>query len=278
MATLTYPTQEQAAVVAERAEVLRRAYAGFTAPPPPPERKTSILALFGRFLTRSFGPEVPEFDWRDKRALPKAEYQGQCYSCTSYATAGAIEITALIANPSDPIRVSAEYLHTCIGNAGKQDAAGICGSPVDAERLLDALTKQGYALGEYPSPFPPAACSATPTSRPLAGFDVVTDAESAKKKLVKGPLIANMRVGADFFSYTTVSAPVYTPDSSASRQYAHCVCVVGFVVSGWIIRNSFGEEWGDGTGYATIAYGACGLLGAPLPGGGKGCLAYAVTL
>ena len=81
--------------------------------------------------------------------------------------------------------------------------------------------------------------------------------------------MADLYVWQDFFSYLSNQAPAYVPNTSEPGPYLHSVCVVGYDASAWIIRNSFGSSWRDGTGYRRVAYTApCGLIGET-PAGGK---------
>ncbi len=272
------PTAAQIALVEQRAETLEKAYLSF----PRHQWRRVQRSLTQRFLSRVIlainPPSDKEFDWRDKIVMPEVEFQKNCYTCTSFAVSGAAQIASLIADPSHPIVVSPGYLHTCIGQDEVSDPQTICQTPVDAKRLLCAMRDQGYATGPSPYPCSPGACSTFTVTRHLSAVTEVTATVSPKQQLLSGPLIANMQIGEDFFRYTTAVSPAYSPSPNNKQSYLHCICVIGFNESGWIIRNSLGPDWGDGTGHGTAAYGTCGLFGMALPDGSPGLDAYFLTL
>jgi hypothetical protein len=278
MGTEMRPTAEQIAIVEQRAEMLEKAYSGFIQHPGRRVKRSLTKRLLSRIIVTVNDPAIPTFDWREKVDMPEVGYQRECYACTSFAISGAAQIASLIANPSHPIVVSAGYLHTCMGQDDEVDPGTICRTPVDAKRLLCAMRDQGYATGASPYPCPAGICRTFNVTRHLSAVNEVTSTVSPKRQLLSGPLIANMQIGEDFFKYTTAMSPVYSPSPNNKQSFLHCICVIGFNANGWVIRNSLGPEWGDGTGYATVAYGTCGLFGATLPNGLPGLDAYFFTL
>jgi hypothetical protein len=82
-----------------------------------------------------------------------------------------------------------------------------------------------------------------------------------KQALLDGPLAVNMRVYADFESYT---GGVYFNDNGTGGN-SHVVTLVGWDDTtsppSWVVRNSWGDDWGN-QGYANIARGvACSGFG-----------------
>lgn len=74
-----------------------------------------------------------------------------------------------------------------------------------------------------------------------------------------GPFIIRMKIYADFKAY---GSGVYRHDYAGSNEYsAHYMLVVGYNATQgyWIVKNSWGSDWGDMGGYAYIAYGECGM-------------------
>jgi hypothetical protein len=261
------------------ARSLARAYRTFRfadSPPPPLFEEQSEAAA------SSFDPAsaVHEFDWRRQIALAPPSHQGLCNTCTSFAIAAAIEAHWQIAHPQNPISISAGYTHTCLGHGGSADAATVCKFGIDIRPALGLLQAHGIARrhdGDYP--FPAALCPTTGVVKRLRRFARVTDVQMARNEIAsRGPIVADMYFWADFFDYSTARAPVYVPDTSLDGPDLHSVCVVGFNNAGWIVKNSFGASWGDGTGYAVIAHGQCALLGAPAPPGFNSRHAYAIDV
>jgi hypothetical protein len=67
-----------------------------------------------------------------------------------------------------------------------------------------------------------------------------------------------MAVYNDFFSYTS---GVYQKTSGSTLAGYHCICVVGYDDNQqcWIVKNSWGPNWGD-HGFCKIKYGQSDLL------------------
>jgi hypothetical protein len=75
--------------------------------------------------------------------------------------------------------------------------------------------------------------------------------DAVKAALKNGPLMTTMMVYADFPTY---SSGVYKHVTGSSLG-GHAVSIIGFEDStrSWIIRNSWGEDWGE-KGFAHISY------------------------
>jgi hypothetical protein len=210
-------------------------------------------------------------DWSTRVTLRPPQQQGVCDSCSSFALAAAIEAMWAIGHGNQTIAVSSGFIHTCLGNPGVMDPAAVCATPFDLGAACGAVQAPGgYAFetpGDYP--FAPAACAAAAIAGQISGAPVVNDLNDAQTHLSNmGPVVAELYIWDDFTNYRkTPAAPAYVPDMATAGPNLHSVCVVGFDAVGWIIKNSYGPLWGDGRGYATVAFGSCGLISAPPPGG-----------
>lgn len=73
-----------------------------------------------------------------------------------------------------------------------------------------------------------------------------------------GPVLAGMAVFNDFFAYT---GGIYQKTAGSTLAGYHCICVVGYndAQQCWIIKNSWGTNWGD-SGFVRIRYGQADLL------------------
>jgi len=87
------------------------------------------------------------------------------------------------------------------------------------------------------------------SSQPSSGW--FTNIESVKAAIHKGPLMTTMTVYADFLAY---SDGIYKT-SGKDALGGHAIGLVGYDDTSrtWIIRNSWGPEWGNG-GYARISW------------------------
>lgn len=69
-----------------------------------------------------------------------------------------------------------------------------------------------------------------------------------------GPILAGLNVDAtwDSAASTQGKLAVFQP---ATKRGGHAICIVGYNSDGFIVRNSWGTQWGDnGFGYASPAY------------------------
>lgn len=265
MKSVPRPDPLQEAALNEKAAILRAAYAAFPRPLLEPYKESTWQYLKG--LTCSAMERHPaEFDWRDRLDIPPAKFQGRCHSCTSYAASAAIEISTMIARRGT-IDVSAQHMHTCIVHRGATNPADICAFGIEPRRLLKLLKEIGYAVSlPDDTSFLPASCPTTSIHATLRDFIMVATS-CTRSQLLQGPLITDMYVWNDFFDYTTNRSQTYTPDTTLGHPVLHSVCVVGYNSEGWIIKNSFGPGWGDGSGFATVAKDTCGLLTTVTPAG-----------
>lgn len=201
------------------------------------------------------------WDWRDKDGINYASSvldQGRCGSCVAFATVGALETQMNITRntPSSPWAFSTQHLFSCGG--------GGCESGWSPSSALSYLKSQGIpdescfpyqsgAVGED------AACSATCKDAENRKVKIVSytqptmffpSDDAVKKALMDGPLVAVMKVYEDFFFY---KSGVYKHVSGA-MEGGHAVMILGWddQDKSWIVRNSWGKDWGD-NGYFKIA-------------------------
>jgi hypothetical protein len=261
------PTESQQRAVEAQSERLALAYlrVGALVEPELDALRKIRLQNFGADLVSP--PPEATFDWRTRLAIRPPGNQGSCYACTSFAIAAAIEANWMIAHPGRPISISVGYLHTCVAHAGELDPVRVCNAPADLHRTLTRVIAGRVATafsGDYP--LPPDACARIPATVQVVDTPEINGPNDARAKILSvGPIVADMYVWKDFFGYSSAQSPVYRPDKTQEGPFLHSVCVVGFDEDGWIIKNSFGADWGDGDGFATVAFGECGLLGAPPP-------------
>ena len=70
----------------------------------------------------------------------------------------------------------------------------------------------------------------------------------------KGPILTRLDVDAAFMNATATKGKLDVYDA-ANTEGGHCVALVGYVNGRFIVRNSWGEGWGDkGFAYAADAY------------------------
>ena len=216
-----------------------------------PRRAARPMAL----LETAFMLALPtRRDWREHLTITAGD-QGSCQSCSAFAIAAAVRLRSEIGRR--PVALEPGYLHTCIGMPGTRDRGTICATPNDPGVLLERLRDRGWRTGANDDhPYPASACQVGGTRNQLSDVRKIYSEAEAKQALADGPLVAEMRMPPEFPNFR---GKVFRVAAGFDRPL-HTVCVIGHDATGWIILNSMGGGWGDGSGFTTIPYGLCGLL------------------
>ena len=216
------------------------------------------------------------FDWRDRGAVTPPKNQGACGSCWSFSTTGAVE-GAHFLKTGELVSLSEQQLvdcdHTCLEDEPEACDAGCDGGlPLNAmsyvkRRGLDSEARYPYkaVAGECASRRDGPSAVST-----ISGFGLVSQNETQiAAALVKhGPL----SIGIDAAWMQTYAGGVACPWICNKRALDHGVLIVGYDGDGsfapvrlhkepyWIIKNSWGENWGhQGFYHICKDKGSCGL-------------------
>jgi len=216
--------------------------------------------------------QAPEkADWRELcPSCMKVRNQGNCGSCWAFATAGmlgdrcCIKGQAKCSGSETPILLSTQELVGCVkyGCRGSWptwalDYVATVKGLVD-EKCVPYTARDGAC---------PKACTVTSEKwvhkcgcktpyKKVAGNAAMIEA------LVTGPITVAFWVCNSFFNYKN---GIYKCDCAANGVGLHAVTAVGFDNTGgackkWIVRNSWGESWGN-KGYFEIGCAECGMNG-----------------
>lgn len=209
------------------------------------------MAESERSDTTQITPTPASFDWRQVNGvsyIPAVPAQGECGACVSFAAAGTLEIQLAIAcnAPGQPFSLSKQYLHSCGG--------GTCRGGWMLSKAVDFLTESGTP-DEPCMPYlgQDGTCSqacgdADRRSVRLYSHEQITsgfiDVARIKAALMKGPLLSSMVLYEDLEFYRS---GVYRYTTGA-KLGSHAVIIVGWsdADKAWIVRNSWGPNWGDG--------------------------------
>lgn len=206
--------------------------------------------------------ENKTLDWRDKDGknwVSPMLNQANCGSCVAFAAVGVMEtqmnISSLI--PALNVRLSPQNLFGCGG--------GMCDfgwwpSSAAQHLMTDGVVDEACAPYTSGATGQDVACSTVCADHAqrtfkIADFQTPTrslrSVNDVKRGLEHGPLMTTLSVYADFLTY---SEGVYKHNSGAALG-GHAVSIVGYddAKQAYIIRNSWGEDWGM-KGFAYVAY------------------------
>ena len=217
-------------------------------------------------LTHNYGTVPSQIDWRTKGAVTPVKNQGQCGSCWSFSTTGAME-GAYFIKTGQLVSFSEEQLVSCdktdsACNGGLMDNAfnwiknnnGLCRASTYPYNSGDGIVNSCHP------------CNNEPNSSITSHVDVEKTTKALELAVSRQPV--SIAIEADKQSFQFYKSGVYR--ASCGTSLDHGVLVVGYGsedgVDYWIVKNSWGDQWGD-KGYIKIlkkdgdtSGGECGIL------------------
>lgn len=209
----------------------------------PQDYKPSVSAY------RSSGAALPDtFDWREKGLTP-VENQGNCGSCYAFATTSVLEDNIKLTTGKD-IDLSEQYLLDCSYAYG--DSYGCQGGWQlhDYQRNGGKVYQGGIAASQYPYYAQAGSCRSgmQRVDYLYSWREVANDINSIKEAIYRfGPVWTTLYADNAFWQY--IGGYYCGP----SAQVNHAVTLVGWTKRGWILKNSWSENWGQ-RGYMEIGF------------------------
>lgn len=225
---------------------------------------------YGCELYTSSNTQLPSsIDWRQKGAVTSVKDQGQCGSCWTFSSTGAIE-GAWAVKKGQLLDLSEQQLVDCAKGI-KYGSHGCNGGQM--EGAFKYVIENGQCSEtSYPYNAKDGTCQKCSSVVLMNNcYDVKpNDQLSLKSAVSKQPV--SVAIEADTFYFQSYASGVLT-GNECGTNLDHGVLIVGYGTENgkdyWLVKNSWGTSWGD-KGYVKIGRsdstndpGICGIAMSP---------------
>ncbi|MEG4508288.1 C1 family peptidase [Microcoleus sp. F6_B4] len=209
------------------------------------------------------------FDAREWGVVPEIRAQGSCGSCWAFAAVGAQEIaySSLYKQPRGSLDLSEQQLLSCNRNNFS------CSGGFISDKDSDYRYESGL-VGEQAYPYENRESTCRNFSRPGSGnlFDIKAFQFVLGQNDAPGSPANITKIKQAIYAYGVVWAGVHSEEAfpaykggvfnaCSNKKADHAINIIGWDDAGgyWIVRNSWGNDWGE-NGYMKIKYG-CSQIG-----------------
>ncbi|KAL4459369.1 hypothetical protein ABPG74_017982 [Tetrahymena malaccensis] len=202
------------------------------------------------------------FDWRTKGALTPVKNQGNCGSCWAFSATGVMESFNFIKNHV-LTSFSEQQLVDCVTTSNGYYSYGCNGGSY--QQALQYASKVGMKTeSAYPYAGYQGSCKASGTSngyKPVS-FSFITSSTLALQTAINASPVS---VAIDATYLSMYSSGVYNNCNPSNINLNHAVLAVGYDTQGnWIIKNSWGTQWGMSGFFLLAPNNTCGILDDPM--------------
>ena len=200
---------------------------------------------------------VEEIDWREKGAVTPVKDQASCGSCWAFSSTGALEGGNFVAN-GKLISLSEQQLVDCDTKSNGCNG-GLMTNAFQYVMAHGLCTEEDYPYHAKDEDCKDDKCESAIS---IKGYEEVPSYDGAALKQAVSKAPVSVAVEADSAVFQMYKTGVV--DSTAcGTSLNHGVLAVGYTADYWIVKNSWGPNWGD-KGYIKIAYkesgaGICGI-------------------
>ena len=197
---------------------------------------------------------IPEnFNWDDiEGVLPPIRNQGSCGSCWAFAIVGAMESASAVQNLESVLNLSEQHMVSC-----DRESYGCNGGFMSS---ADFIVRNGVTDEQsFPYTGRNSRCKSGLKIKAKASKYYLIDKPNVDKIktaiINNGPVFVTVMAGGSGWSGKTDKITSCRKRGTTN----HMVILIGWDKSGWIMRNSWEDSWGD-KGYSKIGFN-CDLIG-----------------
>jgi len=206
---------------------------------------------------------MPPIDWRQVQGVSfvsPVKDQGECGDCFAFASATVLEFWSAI-HRGFPKSLSSQVISDCTSGSGRPDVAcdgGLMEYVYEYAKQHPVPLTQDYPYQDKETRCPRKATSYVKVNDyKVLMHDENSNTEHEFEVILHrfGPI----SVGVDSSNMDNYKQGLFTAEM-CSNDIDHAVTIVGYTEEAWIIKNSWGEDWGqDGYLYLERGKNACGI-------------------